>query len=110
VKNLAGADITTADHITVTFPVGTDLTGATGTLKTTGQPVGIALTFGTDGLGRPTATFLCPTPIATKKRFTLALDGIKNPDPAGPYSALISAENSTFNAISNTGHDTAIFS
>src|SRR3954468_23042968 len=50
IKNVAGADVTVNNYFIVTFPEGTDLSTASGTLKTTGQPQGLTLTFGTDGL------------------------------------------------------------
>lgn len=107
-RNIAGTNITTSNFITYTFPASTDVSGATGTFKTTGQPVGIDLVAGVDGQGRPTLTFQCPTPVASKKSFTVVFSGITNATVSGAKVALVSAQNATYNPATNTGHDTGL--
>ena len=61
----------------MTFPAGTDVSGAnltsqTGTLTVSGQTVSVQL--------------VTPTPIDPSSRFTIVLDGIVNPTTAGTYN------------------------
>ncbi len=96
VPNLSGCDVTPSTYITITFPVGTDVTTITGGTVNSSTITSIV------GQASNTLTFISPVSLANNAAVTIILDSVTNAPDAGTVTLWMSATPVLNGTIGNT--------